>query len=129
MKRDWDLIRTILSEAEAKPPGQMLFDSQISGWPIDEVRGHIDMLKDARFIEAHVLKGSGLGAATIVDAHVSGLTFKGHDLLDTIRSKTVWEKTKKLAKEKGVELTFDAVKALAKMALDYVLKGGGDLSA
>jgi hypothetical protein len=129
VKRDWDLIRTILSEAEAKSPGQLMFDSEISGWPIDEVRGHIDMLKGARFIEAHVLKGSALGAATIVDAHVSELTFKGHDLLDTIRSKTVWEKTKKLAKEKGVELTFDVVKTLGKIALDFVLKGGGDVSA
>jgi hypothetical protein len=39
------------------------------------------------------------------------LTMRGHDLLDTIRSKPV----------SGVELTFDAIKALAAVALPQVL--------
>ena len=32
------------------------------------------------------------------------LTWQGHELLDTIRSKAVWERIKTTAKEKGVEL-------------------------
>jgi hypothetical protein len=45
------------------------------------------------------------------------LTWQGHDLLDTIRSKAIWEKIKSTAREKGIELTFDAVKTLGKAAL------------
>ena len=52
------------------------------------------------------------------------LTWQGHDLLDTLRSKALWERIKTTAKEKGIELTFDTVKALGKLALDYVLKQG-----
>jgi hypothetical protein len=127
VRRDWDLIRKILSEAEGKQPGQMLFDNEISGWPIAEVRGHIELLKDGGFVDAHVVHESSTGAHSIMVAHVSRLTFNGYDLLDTIRSKPVWEKTKKLAMDKGIELTLDAVKAFAKLALDHMLKGGGDL--
>lgn len=53
------------------------------------------------------------------------LSWAGHDLLDTLRSKPVWERIKTTAKEKGPELTFDAVKALVKVALEYVIKQGG----
>ena len=48
------------------------------------------------------------------------LTWQGHDLLDTLRSKPVWERIKTTAKDKGIELTFDAVKVLGKMALDAI---------
>jgi len=37
----------------------------------------------------------------------------------------VWERIKATAKDKSIELTFDAVKALGKVALDHVLKQGG----
>ncbi|WP_079744105.1 DUF2513 domain-containing protein [Pseudomonas aeruginosa] len=50
-----------------------------------------------------------------------GLTWAGYDLLDTIRSKAVWERIKSTAQDKGIELTFDAVKALGKYALDWVI--------
>jgi len=49
------------------------------------------------------------------------LTWEGHDLLDTLRSKPVWERVKKTAQEKGIELTFDAVKALGKAALAAII--------
>ncbi len=49
------------------------------------------------------------------------LTWEGHDLLDTIRSKPIWEKIKSLAQAKGIELTFDAVKALGVFAYKQIL--------
>jgi len=49
------------------------------------------------------------------------LTWQGHELLDTIRSKAVWERIKTIAKEKSIELTLDSVKALGKLALEWVL--------
>jgi Hypothetical protein (DUF2513). len=52
---------------------------------------------------------------------IEPLTWQGHELLDTIRSKAVWERIKTTAKEKSIELTFDSVKALGKLALEWVL--------
>lgn len=54
-------------------------------------------------------------------ALAQGLTWAGHDLLETIRSKVVWERIKATADDKGIELTFDAVKALGKAALSSVI--------
>ena len=51
------------------------------------------------------------------------LTWAGHDLLDTLRSKPVWERIKMTAKDKGIELTFEAVKMLGSVALKSVVGG------
>ncbi len=45
--------------------------------------------------------------------------------MDTLRSEALWERIKATAKEKGLQLTFDTVKALGKLALEYVTKQGG----
>jgi hypothetical protein len=124
VKRDWDLIRAVLTQVEAKAPGQFLSDTEVSGWSLADVRGHIAMLKEAGYLDARVLKGTGPGVGFIQAAQVAGLTYQGADLLDMLRSESVWQKTKALAKEKGIELTLDSIKALAKIALDIVLKGG-----
>jgi hypothetical protein len=41
------------------------------------------------------------------------LTWEGHEFLDTIRSDTVWENTKKSFISHGVSMTFDLVKQVA----------------
>ncbi|WP_075258773.1 DUF2513 domain-containing protein [Herbaspirillum camelliae] len=46
---------------------------------------------------------------------------EGHDLLDTIRSATVWNAIKDTAQKKGIELSFEAIKALGAFALKQVL--------
>lgn len=52
------------------------------------------------------------------------LTWQGHELLDTIRSKPVWEKIKSIAQEKGLDLTFDTVVALGKAAVAWIIAQG-----
>ena len=49
------------------------------------------------------------------------LTMAGHDLLDTMRSESIWESIKSTAKAKGIELTFDAIKSLGMLAIKQVL--------
>jgi hypothetical protein len=51
------------------------------------------------------------------------LTWEGHELLETMRSKAVWERIKKTATEKGIELSFDSIKALAVKALAAIIGG------
>jgi hypothetical protein len=54
---------------------------------------------------------------------IRGLTFPGHDFLDAIRDKSVWERTKeKMAHAGG--WTFDLVLAVAKEELKRRLLGG-----
>ena len=41
------------------------------------------------------------------------MMWSGHELLDAIRSDTVWNKTKQAIASKGLSMTFDVVKSVA----------------
>lgn len=119
MKRDWELIRKILSAVEDNPAGETLGATEIDAGDHIVVLDHIDLLNDAGFLKAEVVKFIGGGG----DAIITGLTFAGHDLLDTIRNDTMWSGIKKTAMSKGLDLTFEVVKQAGKMVLDNVLAG------
>lgn len=116
MKRDWDVIREVLLEIEAMPEDkrqQFVYATAEA----DGVRARQAMLLwKAGFIQA-------IDASTYSgDAIISpDLTWQGHDLLDTIRSKPIWDKIKSTAIEKSIDLSFDAVMRLGKIALEAVL--------
>lgn len=123
MKRDWDVIRGVLIEVEALSEqdrdtfGYGLGDEHAGDDPAKSE--HALLLWKAGFIEA--IDASTLAGPAILSPE---LTWQGHELLDTLRSKPVWERIKSTAKEKSLELTFDVVKALGKVAVDYVMKQG-----
>lgn len=123
MKRDWDVIRQVLIDIEALREedrhsfGYGLGDEH-EGEDKDK-SGQALLLWKAGFIVA-ADAGTMAGPAILAPE----LTWQGHDLLDTLRSKPVWERIKTTAKEKGLELTFDTVKALGKYALDWVISQG-----
>lgn len=115
MKRDWDLIRSILEKTEAIPSNGALNTKQ--GWPDDPVSAfeHIALLEEAGYVKAAVVRFMDGGPGG--EAILRRLTSSGHDLLDKIRSDTVWEKTKEKAKSAGVDLTFDTVKEIAQRVI------------
>lgn len=119
MKRDWDVIRDILIEVEGLPSAKFeeIMYGPASQSDEPEKAKHAVLLWKAGFIEGRALDyyfaGDGVAARA--------LTWAGHDLLQTIRSKTVWERIKTTAKDKGLELTFDAVKELSKVAVAAVV--------
>ena len=121
MKRDWDLIRAILVAAEEKQPGEMLFAGELPDWPKPIVNAHFELLKDAGYVHAAIIRGLGAGSDPVVAAHISAITNAGYDLLATLRSKDVWERTKVIAKDKGLDLSFEVVKQIGKVALAHAL--------
>ena len=119
MKRDWDVIRDVLIEVEALGSTQFKTIQYGPACESDDVQSdgvqkdtHGILLWKGGFIEGTDASSQD-GNAVLAE----GLTWAGHDLLETIRSKAVWECIKSMAKEKGIELTFDAVKALGMVAL------------
>lgn len=118
MKRDWDVIRNVLIEVEAldSAQGQTIEYGPASESDEPEKDAHSILLWKAGFIEG--IDASDMDGDAI---HAQGLTWAGHDLLETIRSKVVWERIKATANDKGIELTFDAVKALGKAALAAII--------
>lgn len=125
MTRDWDLIRELLIEVEALSDTQRVLFQYGSDPNADDATklraSHAALLLDAGYLTGKKLQFQERTWPLIA---MPNLSWEGHNLLDTLRSKPVWERIKTTAKDRGLELTFDTVKALGKVALDYVIKQG-----
>lgn len=115
MKRDWDLIRRMLIAVEELPQGASLTQfPDIELWVFGY---HAKLIKDAGLVVADVDEWF----ANTYTAKLYELTWSGHEFLDSIRHKTVWEKAKLEASEKGVSLTFEVLKVLATSVIKHKL--------
>lgn len=137
MKRDWDLVRKQLTDVEeendlfSELPDEPVWKGQ--GWDVYEreleecqsiearILGHLELLIDAGYVEGVTVLRSADGRLSY-GIHSPRLTMAGHDLLDTMRSKTIWDKIKASARERGVELTFDVIKALGAVVVERTLR-------
>ena len=109
MKRDWELIRTIMLALESSPCDMHVSSFSIEEYDPEIVGYHIKLLSDARLVEAINSSSDEM----IYEYYAQDLTLAGHEFLDNIRSDTNWNKIKNLIKGKGGELTFETIKAAA----------------
>lgn len=110
MKRDWELVRKILTQIEELDSSEInLKPSALEGYMSGVVSYHISLLKDAGLIEANCLRPIS-GELQCV---ATSLTWDGHEFLDKIRSDTTWGKIKGLAKTKGLDLSIEVIKNAA----------------
>ena len=117
MQRNWDVVRALLLRIEEeKTDDAELYPQDFP--PIDEARAayHLRLMHKAGLIDGTLI--DALGASSFI---ATGLTWDGHEFLDALRSKTVWNKIKEVARQKGIELSFDAIKVLGKVALAALL--------
>lgn len=78
------------------------------------------LLDEAGYVEGR-FRSSSTSDGAIHAAVVLRMTNAGHELLDTIRSDTVWTKIKHQSKSRGLELTFDLVMTLGKKVMEVML--------
>lgn len=117
MQRNWDLIRDILLALEEKTEAlSMLQPKSVSGYDEETVSYHMLLLK-----EAGLILGECSMHGKALRCRAASLTWAGHELLDDIRRDTVWNGIKRTAREKGVDLGFDTVKALARKIVEGML--------
>lgn len=120
MKRNWDLIRKILLAVEDLPtPQQVVTASDIKGTAPEVVNYHLQLLKEAGLVKgscSNYLDGS-------TECHISQLTWNGHEFLDAIRNQTAWHKTLTVLRDKGLDLSFDTIKAAAAQVAASVIGG------
>ena len=111
MKRNWDTIREILTALEELPSTDAIL--RLSDFENDrafEISYHTDLLIEAGLVEGQMSLTLGGGPTQFMARR---LTWPGHEFLDTIRSETVWNKTKGAFAKNGVTMTFDLVKSVA----------------
>jgi hypothetical protein len=118
MKRDMDLIRELLLRIEAQHIGAgstllLAYNRPpliADGENIDEIAYAMRMMEDAGFLDL-VLNQPAMGVG------VRGLSWSGHDFLDSVRDPQIWQETKEVAGKAGgftVDLLVELAKGLIK---------------
>ncbi|KWT73954.1 MULTISPECIES: DUF2513 domain-containing protein [unclassified Variovorax] len=121
MKRDWDTMRSVLLEVESMTREKAFnfeYRAPIASDDPEAIRAvHAFMLEDHGYLK-------GIRAPTNGDDALLSpeLTMAGADLLDSIRSQTVWDKMKEVAKARGVAIGFDSLAGLGKIAIAALLE-------
>lgn len=114
MKRDMDLIRSLLLKLEGLPlsPSAVVHISPddeeiaIEGYSSDQIEYHLNLLREQNLIECP-------GSQPMIGTTFCRLTWEGHDFLDAVRDPEIWRKTKKGTEATG-SFTFDLVRDLAR---------------
>jgi hypothetical protein len=109
MKRDFDLIRIILFYIEGDN------DIDLSIYTKDQIEYHKALIVEAGFADgmAHYPSSHKTDIPSFVT--INRLTWDGHEFIDKSRNDNIWNKSKSIISEKGIEISFDILK--------YVLTG------
>jgi Hypothetical protein (DUF2513) len=109
MKLNKDFVREILMTIEADPKfdgSEARVLNPFDGHSQEETNYHSSRLVQAGLIDGNASKPH-------LPTIIRGLTFEGHEYVDTIRDPAIWQRTKEgLQEAEGFSL--DLVKALAK---------------
>lgn len=92
MKRNFDLIRSMLQDIENLPPGGVANSFSFEGTPSDVIAAHAVLL-----LEAGLVKGSARNPLRggPPPFHISALTWEGHDFLAAAKNDAIWDRAKK----------------------------------
>ncbi len=118
MKRDLDLIRTLLLEIEEKDDESGEIISLADEFNLDEkLVGHLRLLVEAGLVDAE----ESLNQERKLNFLVYRVTWQGHDFLDSVRDDEIWKMTKDGAMNAG-GFSVDLLKAIAKGYLKKKIK-------
>lgn len=91
MKRDMELVRTLLVHFEEKPDDHLVKHVEIEGYDTRTIDYHLILLYEANLIEGEpsVSKSS----KRVIRVYPMRLTWHGHEFLAAARNDSVWRKT------------------------------------
>lgn len=104
MRRNMDLVRSILLYIEERTHLNTTDQIKIAGFTDDEVNYHILLLYEDDYID-----GQKLAYGRVIPMRMFS---KAHDFLDAARNETIWNKAKKEVKDKGVDVPISMMKDL-----------------
>ncbi|WP_131782560.1 DUF2513 domain-containing protein [Legionella gresilensis] len=110
MKRNWDMIRSILLKVEELEPNALL---NLDVFPVEihnEISYHLEILEEAGVLIGKIHKTPG---GSPHGFHLIRLTWLGHDLLESIRSELRWVEIKKQIHAKHIELNLENIISIA----------------
>jgi hypothetical protein len=121
MQRDDDLIRTILFATESATDHLNLDQVEFGEWTRDQWVYHIRLLKEQGYLHASIQYADNMPYFVVV----SRLTGSGHDLLDAIRSDTVWAKVKSSVAQTAGTVGLEVIRTIATAITIQLMNPGG----
>jgi hypothetical protein len=106
LRRDFNLIRAILLEAEE--PGAHAFN--FDEFDRRMVQNHLQLLIEGGFLTGSIMR-EGAGLSHVV---ADRLTWSGHDLLALMKNPSVWQKARTQLLDKGGRANLDLIVAWLK---------------
>ncbi len=97
MRRDSDLIRTILLSIEAEPRCEVFSLSRITGYEDEAVHFHTRLLVEKGFLHTYFPARSDDQPWLCIR-----LTWEGYDFLDAVRDPVIWRRVKQAAGRAGL---------------------------
>jgi hypothetical protein len=112
MKRDFDLIRKIMTDIESMKPFEQQQSFTYDGFDSATINQHIALL-----IEAGLVDGKAHETNQRRHVIVEDLTWAGHDFLDAMRDDNIWNKAKEHILKPGASFTFGILLDYLKMKI------------
>lgn len=111
MKRDMDLIRKVMLEAEKTKDPYELIDPKIEGYNETEISYHIALLDDAG-----LLHGQDRSAIGVFRWSAGMLTWAGHEFVEAVRDEDAWKQARSIVEKSGTGIVFEVLqKALVRV--------------
>lgn len=124
VKRDMDLIRNLLIKVEEvyEPgAGSINFSKiRIDGYDDKVIAEHLLLMKEAGLIRNINAKQYVTGSTML---SIGNLTNEGYDTLEKFRNDTVWNKTKEIARDKGLPMLIDIFSQVASTVIAGITEG------
>ena len=111
MERSMDIVRDILLaiEKQHKSPSDILQKIEVKDYSEGDVIYHLELMINADLVRGNIRQFLGPGLPHYT---VHGLTWDGHEFLDSSRSQTIWTKTMDEVRKQGVGLNFKIIQSV-----------------
>ncbi|TXI24317.1 MAG: DUF2513 domain-containing protein [Nitrosomonas sp.] len=111
MKRDLDLVRSILFAMEANESGFYNQVPDIAGHTTEEVAYHIYLMGQAGLITTEETTTINCRSPSAI---AMSITWAGHDFLDSVKDETLWNKAKSKVIKPATGVAFEVLVAWLK---------------
>jgi hypothetical protein len=112
MKRDFELVVKILKHFEEREEISIVPELKISGYNDGVVAYHVRRMFEGGLLDAETVTSSST-ETRLINVLPFGLTWEGHEFLDSVRQKSVIEKIKGRLGGGIVDVPFAVIKGLA----------------
>jgi hypothetical protein len=109
MKRDMDLVRSIVLAIEEAPNGYAPNPLDVPGHTEEEIGYHVHIMMEAGLVRAHDVTSMGDSSPQAI---ASSLTWAGHEFADASRDDSRWSTAKDLAVKKAGSVTVEVLTKL-----------------